>query len=164
MTNAVSERFSNFAWVFVATQPFSSNERDTDKQTEGDSVCFLHFKIKKTGLKRVKWCKIWGYHSGDYEGCRLLGYKNPFFTSQEAHYFSVTKTSRLMLYKIWGFCGGDYEECLLLGYKTPVLTSQEAHYVSATDPRLLLLCQIWGFHGSDCEECRLLVCDVVWLM
>jgi hypothetical protein len=19
-------------------------------------------------------CKIWGFHSGDYEGCRLLGY------------------------------------------------------------------------------------------
>jgi hypothetical protein len=23
-------------------------------------------------------CKIWGFHGGDYEGCRLLGYKSQF--------------------------------------------------------------------------------------
>jgi hypothetical protein len=22
-------------------------------------------------------CKIWGFHGGGYEECRLLGYKNP---------------------------------------------------------------------------------------
>jgi hypothetical protein len=28
-------------------------------------------------------CKIWGFHGGDYEECRLLGYKTPVRTSQE---------------------------------------------------------------------------------
>jgi hypothetical protein len=28
-------------------------------------------------------CKIFGFHGGDYEECRLLGYKNPVRTSQE---------------------------------------------------------------------------------
>jgi hypothetical protein len=39
-------------------------------------------------------------HSGDYEECRLLGYKNPVRTSQETHYVSTTELSRLMLCKI----------------------------------------------------------------
>jgi hypothetical protein len=69
-------------------------------------------------------CKIWGFHGGDYEECRLLGYKNLVRTSQETHYVSTTESSQLMPCKIWGFHGGDYEECRLLGYKTPVYTSQ----------------------------------------
>jgi hypothetical protein len=28
-------------------------------------------------------CKIWGFHSGDYEECRRLWYENPVRTSQE---------------------------------------------------------------------------------
>jgi hypothetical protein len=69
---------------------------------------------------------IWDFHGCEYEECRLLRYKNPVRTSQEAHYFSATETSWLMLCKIWGFHGGDYEECRLLGYEKPVRTSQEA--------------------------------------
>jgi hypothetical protein len=34
--------------------------------------------------------KIGGLHDGDYEECRLLGYKNPVRTSQETHYVSAT--------------------------------------------------------------------------
>jgi hypothetical protein len=79
-------------------------------------------------------CKIGGYHCGDYEECRLLGYKNLVRTSQETHYVSATEPSRLMLCKILGFRGGDYEEFRLLGYKNPVRTSQETHYVSASEP------------------------------
>jgi hypothetical protein len=45
-------------------------------------------------------CKISGFHGGDYNECRLLGYKNPVRTSQEAHYVSATEPSRLMLCKI----------------------------------------------------------------
>jgi hypothetical protein len=37
---------------------------------------------------------------GDYEKCRLLGYENPVRTSQETHYFSPKKPSRLMLCNI----------------------------------------------------------------
>jgi hypothetical protein len=48
-------------------------------------------------------CKIWGFHDGDYEECRLLGYKTPDHTSQETHYVSAKELSRLMLCKIWGF-------------------------------------------------------------
>jgi hypothetical protein len=40
-------------------------------------------------------CKIWGPHGGDYEECRLLGYKNRVRTSQETHQFSATKSSQL---------------------------------------------------------------------
>jgi hypothetical protein len=31
-------------------------------------------------------CKIWGFHGGDYEQCRFLGYKNPVLTSQDTIY------------------------------------------------------------------------------
>jgi hypothetical protein len=46
---------------------------------------------------------IWGFHGGDYEENRLLGYKNPRSTSQETHYISATEHSQSMLCKIWGF-------------------------------------------------------------
>jgi hypothetical protein len=46
-------------------------------------------------------CKTWGFHGSDYEQCLLLGYKNPFRTSQETHYVSATESSQLMLCKIW---------------------------------------------------------------
>jgi hypothetical protein len=101
-------------------------------------------------------CKIWGFHGGVYEECRLLGYKNPVRTSQETHYVSATEPSQLMLCKNWGFHGGVYEECLLLRYKNPVFTSPETHYVSATQSSQLMLCKIWGFHDGNYEECRLL--------
>jgi hypothetical protein len=52
-------------------------------------------------------CKIWGFHGGDYEEWRLLGYKNPVRISQEIHYVSATESNRLMLRKIWGFHGGE---------------------------------------------------------
>jgi hypothetical protein len=53
-------------------------------------------------------CKIWGVHGGDYEECRLLGYKNPVRTSLEIRYFLATEPRRLMLCKICGFHGGDW--------------------------------------------------------
>jgi hypothetical protein len=40
------------------------------------------------------------FYGGGYEECSLLGYKNPFRTSQETHYVSATQPSRLMLRKI----------------------------------------------------------------
>jgi hypothetical protein len=101
-------------------------------------------------------CKVCGFRGGDYEECRLLGYKNPVRTSQETHYVSATQSSQLMLRKIWGFHSGDYEECRRLGYKNPVRTSQETHYVSATEPSQLMLCKIWGIHFGDYGEWRLL--------
>jgi hypothetical protein len=45
-------------------------------------------------------CKIRGFDSGDYEECRLLGYKTPVRTSQETHYIPATELNRLMLCKI----------------------------------------------------------------
>jgi hypothetical protein len=110
----------------------------------------------KSWHKYLEYCKIWAFHGGDYEECRLLGYKNPVRTSQETHYVSTTQSSRLKLCKIRGFHGGDYEECHLLGYKNPVRTSQETHYVSGTQSSRLKLCKIRGFHRGDYEECRLL--------
>jgi hypothetical protein len=111
------------------------------------------FSLSWSGMEP---CKIWGLHGGNYEECRLLGYKNPVRTSQETHYVSATEPSQLMLCKIWDVHGGNYEECRLLGYKNPVRTSQETHYVSATEPSRLMLCKIWDVHGGNYEECRLL--------
>jgi hypothetical protein len=60
-------------------------------------------------------CKIWGFHGGHYEECRLLGYKNPVHTWQETHYVSTTALRRLMPCNIWGFHSSDYEEWRFLG-------------------------------------------------
>jgi hypothetical protein len=78
-------------------------------------------------------CKICGFHGGDYEECRLLGYKTQFVLHRRhtTLHYSTTESSRLVLCKIYGFHGCDYEECRLLGYKYPVRTSQETlrlHY------------------------------------
>jgi phosphomannomutase len=81
--------------------------------------------------------KIWAFHGGYYEECRLLEYKNTVRTSQKTHYVSATESSPLMLYKIWAFHGGDYEECLL-GYKNPGHTLQKTHYMSSTESNLLI--------------------------
>jgi hypothetical protein len=51
-------------------------------------------------------CKIWGVHGGDYEECRLMGYKNQVHTSQETHYVSATDRGRLIFCNIWGFHSG----------------------------------------------------------
>jgi hypothetical protein len=70
------------------------------------------------GLKKsmTNLCKILGFHGGDYEECRLLGYKKPVRTSQETHYVSATESSQVMLCNILGFHSSDYEEWCLLGY------------------------------------------------
>jgi hypothetical protein len=39
-----------------------------------------------------------GFHDGDYEECRLVGYKNRVHSLYEKHYFSATEPSRLMLW------------------------------------------------------------------
>jgi hypothetical protein len=52
--------------------------------------------------------KIWGFHGGDYEECRLLGYKNSVRTSQKTHYVSAREPSRLVQCKIWVFIGRWY--------------------------------------------------------
>jgi hypothetical protein len=71
--------------------------------------------MSPTQSSQLMLCKIWGFHCGDYEECRLLGYKIPVRTSQETHYVSVTELSQLMPCKIRGFHGGDYEGWHLLG-------------------------------------------------
>jgi hypothetical protein len=47
-------------------------------------------------MDTLKLGKICGFHGGDYEDCRLLGYKNPVRTSG----VSATESSQLMLCKI----------------------------------------------------------------
>jgi hypothetical protein len=74
----------------------------------------LSMQTLRQCLKRVG-------NNSSLEECRLLGYKNPFRTSQETHYVSTTESSQLMLCKIWSFHGSDYEECRLLRYKTHFL-------------------------------------------
>jgi hypothetical protein len=56
--------------------------------------------VSATESSRLMLCKILGFHGGDYEECRLLGYKTPVRTSQETHYVSATESSPLMLCKI----------------------------------------------------------------
>jgi hypothetical protein len=52
-----------------------------------------------TESSRLMLCKICGFHGGNYEECRLLGYKIPVRTSQETYLFSATEPSQLMLCK-----------------------------------------------------------------
>jgi hypothetical protein len=51
-------------------------------------------------VKFPELCETEGFHGGDYEECRLLGYKTPVRNSQETHYISATESSQLMLCKI----------------------------------------------------------------
>jgi hypothetical protein len=119
--------------------------------------------VSDSTQKVIEYCMIWVFHGSDYEECYLLD-KNPVHTSQETHYISAAKPSRLMLCMIWVFHGSDYEECRLLGYKNPVHASQETHSIPATEPSRLILCKILCFHGCDYEECHLLGCYAVWLL
>jgi hypothetical protein len=82
--------------------------------TPGRTSQETHY-VSTTESSRLMLCKIWGFHGGNYEEWRLLGYKNPVRTSQETHYVSTTEFSRLILCKVWGFHGGDYGEFRLLG-------------------------------------------------
>jgi hypothetical protein len=63
------------------------------------SITAIHNRRIWTWKQRtvIRLCKIWGLHGGDYEECRLPGYKNPVRTSQETHYVSATELSQLML-------------------------------------------------------------------
>jgi hypothetical protein len=95
--------------------------------------CYSYtYYVYATEPRRLMLCKIWGSHGGDYEECRLLGYKNPFLNSQGTQYVSATEPSLLMLCKIWGFHGDDLEECRLLGYSSlwVFLTDVSEKYVT----------------------------------
>jgi hypothetical protein len=61
--------------------------------------------------------KIWGFHGGENEECRLLECKCPYTNSKETHKVSARKPNWLMLCKVWDFQGGDYEECRLLWHR-----------------------------------------------
>jgi hypothetical protein len=41
-----------------------------------------------------KYVRYWGLQGGDYEECRLLGYKNPVHNSEETNYVSATESSQ----------------------------------------------------------------------
>jgi hypothetical protein len=133
--------------------------------------------------KTFRLYKIWGVHGGDYEECRLLGYKIPIHISQGKHYVSATDSSRLMICKSLGFlrlwlwrmpflgCGFGFQE-------PHDLTSKKTAFIQASDKlkwwsfakTILKLginkikSKIWGFHGGDYEEWCLLGCYVVWLL
>jgi hypothetical protein len=67
------------------------------------------YYVSATESSRLMLCKIWGFYGGDYEECRLLGYKNAIGTSQDTHYVSATEPKRLMLCRIGDVHVGDYE-------------------------------------------------------
>jgi hypothetical protein len=89
----------------LMTKPFSIQIRNGSRGTTRAQVA-NYGQLKKTIC-------------ASEEECRILRYKNPVRTSQEAYYVSTTEPSQLMLCKIWDFHGGDYEECRLLGEKNP---------------------------------------------
>jgi hypothetical protein len=70
----------------------------------------LAVTINRSTLRSDTFLRIVG---GDYEECRLMGYKNPVRTPQGRNYVSATESSWLMLCKIWGFHSGDCGECRL---------------------------------------------------
>jgi hypothetical protein len=77
-----------------------------------DTTAYSPLKVNRCfgETSRLHVRNIWSFHGGDYVECSLLGYKNPFRTSQETPYVSATDPSRLMLCNIWAIHGGDYEE------------------------------------------------------
>jgi hypothetical protein len=83
------------------------------------------FNVKSGGTDMIS-----GFHGGDYEECRLLGYKNPIRTSQETYYISTTEPNRLML------CGETVAVCCenRAEHTDTVRTSQETHHVSTQSP------------------------------
>jgi hypothetical protein len=66
-----------------------------------------------TGSNRLMLCEVGGFHGGDYEECRLLGYTNPVRSSQKTHNVSATESSRLMLCEVGGFPDGDPNSAVL---------------------------------------------------
>jgi hypothetical protein len=58
------------------------------------------------------------FHGGDYEECRLLGYKSPIRTSQGTHYVSATESSRLMLCKVEVFTAVTMKNVVFWDIKT----------------------------------------------
>jgi hypothetical protein len=69
------ERFQIFTAMTVKNAVF----RDMKTQF----VRHRTHNVSATEPSRLMLCKILGFHGGDYEECRLLGYKNPVRTSQD---------------------------------------------------------------------------------
>jgi hypothetical protein len=97
-----------------------SSSQWTSTSVQGKKLAFqtymdLLLHAIRERIRQSNLFKIWGFHGGEYEECRLLKYKNSVRTSKETHYVSATEPSRLMLCKIWGFHDGDYEKSRLLG-------------------------------------------------
>jgi hypothetical protein len=90
-------------------------------------------------------CKIWGFHGGDYEECRLLWYRHPVRSSQETHNVSATDHSRLMLCKIWCFHGGNHEECRILGMlrRVALVTTDVSEERRASTIRVKRIGELW---------------------
>jgi hypothetical protein len=99
----VVNRFSR-RWLW--RMPFSGIQNPVRTSPE------THY-VSATEPSRLMVCKISSCNGGDYEECRLLGYKTPVHTSKETHNISAAELRRLMLCKIWGFHGGDNLECRL---------------------------------------------------
>jgi hypothetical protein len=68
-------------------------------------------------------CNIWGFHGGDYEECRLLGYKNPVGTSQETHYVSATESNRLGCVRFEVFSAVIMKNAVFSDMKTQFITN-----------------------------------------
>jgi hypothetical protein len=57
-------------------------ERDWPADRRSENKFDLDFGNRLTFRRNISLpCKILGFHGGDYEECRLLGYKNPVRTS-----------------------------------------------------------------------------------
>jgi hypothetical protein len=116
-------------------------------------------------------CKIWGFHGSDYEGCRLVGYKNPVSILQGTQYICNTEPSLLVLCEIWGFHVGDYEECRPLLCHAVFLqephcvTSQKTaffHYhVQKGPPRLSVLKQFNIIHDVTFKYKSILILSII---
>jgi hypothetical protein len=94
-------------WCYVRFEVFT--------EVTMKNIVFWDIKTQFVPHRRHITSPIWGFHGGDYEESRLLGYKNPVLTSQETYYISTTEPSGLILYKIRGLPCGDYEQCRPLG-------------------------------------------------
>jgi hypothetical protein len=71
----------------ISEEPLASCPEDSTGRVEERDMRFprRELYVSATKLSQLMLCNIWGLQGGDYEDCRLLGYKNPVLTSQKTH-------------------------------------------------------------------------------
>jgi hypothetical protein len=91
--------------------------------------------VSATESSQLMLRKIGGFHGGDYEECRLLGYKT-VRTLQETHYTTSTEHSQLMVCKIEVFTVVNMKNAVFWGDTMWPLLESAFERNAASYPRI----------------------------